>query len=196
MRRIVVVEHLTLDGVMQSPGGPDEDPRGGFTHGGWAQAGNDDVMFAAMSKGMGGSDLLFGRVTYEQFYAYWPNAPQPNPFTEVLNSTQKYVASRSLDEPLPWANSTLLAGDATRSVAELKAKPGKDLAVLGSGELVQSLMRHNLVDTYLLMIHPVVLGTGRRLFPDGGVPADLRLTDSIITSTGVVIATYEGVDHG
>jgi len=196
MRRIVVVEHLTLDGVMQSPSGPDEDRRDGFTYGGWAQAGNDDMMFTAMSKGMGDSDLLFGRVTYEQFYAYWPNAPQPNPFTEVLNNKQKYVASRTLKEPLPWVNSTLLAGDASRSVAEFKAKPGKDLAIFGSGDLVQSLARHDLVDTYLLMIHPVVLGTGRRLFPDGGAPADLHLTDSIITSTGVVIATYEGADHG
>src|SRR5262245_14313720 len=164
MRKIVVVEHLTLDGVMQSPSGLDEDPRSGFTRGGWAQAGNDEVMFAAMSKGMGDSDLLFGRVTYEQFYAYWPTAPQPNPFTEVLNNTQKYVASRSLTEPLPWVNSTLLAGDAAPSVADLKAKPGKDLTVLGSGQLVQSLARHHLVDIYLLMIHPIVLGTGRRLF--------------------------------
>ncbi len=196
MRRVVVVEHVTLDGVMQSPSGPDEDRRDGFNQGGWAQAGNDDVMFAAMGKGMGGSELLFGRYTYDLFYAYWPNAPQPNPFTDVLNNTQKYVASRSLTGSLPWVNSTLLAGDAGDAIAELKARPGKDLAVLGSGDLVQTLMRSDLVDTYTLMIHPIVLGTGRRLFPDGGVPADLRLTDSVITTTGVVIATYEGANDG
>jgi dihydrofolate reductase len=193
MRRIVVVESVTLDGVMQSPGGQDEDTRGGFEHGGWAQPYSDEVMGREMGKGMGQSELLFGRRTYEQFYSFWPNAPQPNPFTEVLNNTRKYVASTTLSEPLPWMNSTLLDGDAADAVAALKERPGQDLAVLGSGELVQTLMRHHLVDEYKLLIHPLVLGTGRRLFRDDSPPANLQLTDSVTTTTGVVIATYRPV---
>ncbi|GII29134.1 dihydrofolate reductase family protein [Planotetraspora mira] len=190
MRKIVVIEHVTLDGVMQAPGTPDEDVRDGFEHGGWAQPGNDAVMGGEMAKGMGGAELLFGRRTYEQFFAFWPAQPEPNPFTEVLDKTQKYVASTTLTEPLPWVNSTLLAGDAVKAVAELKEQPGKDLAILGSGELVRSLMGQDLVDVYKLLIHPLVLGSGRRLFPDAGPPAGLRLTHSVTTTTGVVIATY------
>ncbi|MEU4410897.1 dihydrofolate reductase family protein [Streptosporangium sp. NPDC023963] len=190
MRKIVVVEHLTLDGVMQAPGAPDEDVRGGFGHGGWAASRNDAVMGGEMAKGMGGSELLFGRLTYERFHSFWPKQPA-NPFTEVLNDTRKYVASTTLTGPLPWANSTLLAGDAATAVAELKKEPGADVAVLGSGELVRSLMRHDLVDVYKLMIHPLVLGSGRRLFPENGPLAGLRLTDSVTTTTGVVIATYD-----
>ncbi len=190
MRKLVVVENVTLDGVMQAPGGADEDVRGGFPHGGWARPYMDAVMGQEMGKGMGTTELLFGRRTYEQFYAYWPNAPEPNPFSEVLNNTQKYVASTTLREPLPWMNSTLLGGDAGEAVAELKQSQGADLVVLGSGELVQSLMRHRLVDEYQLLIHPLVLGSGRRLFPDGSALAELQLTNSVITTTGVIIATY------
>ena len=193
MRRIVAVEHLSLDGVMQSPSGLDEDQRGGFTHGGWAQPDNDEIMGAELGGDMGSVELLFGRFTYEQFYGYWPKQTEPNPFTDVLNNTHKYVASRTLAEPLPWVNSTLLSGDAAESVAELKAKPGKDLVVLGSGNLVQSLIQADLVDSYQLLIHPVVLGSGRRLFPDGGPLSRLRLAKSVITTKGVVIATYEAV---
>src|SRR5919106_2018202 len=148
MRKITVVESVTLDGVMQAPGGPDEDTRGGFQHGGWARPYSDEVMGREMGKGMGASELLFGRRTYEQFYSFWPNAPQPNPFTEVLNNSQKYVASTTLTEPLPWMNSTLLAGEAAEAVAELKAQPGADITVLGSGDLVASLMEHDLIDQY------------------------------------------------
>jgi dihydrofolate reductase len=191
MRKITAVESVTLDGVMQAPGAPDEDRRGGFEHGGWAQPYSDEVMGEEMGKGMGRTDLLFGRRTYENFYAYWPNAPQPNPFTEVLNNTPKYVASGTLTEPLPWMNSTLLRGDAGQSVAKLKEEPGKDLVVLGSGELVQSLMRHDLIDEFVLLIHPLVLGTGRRLFADGVPHATLRLAESKPTTTGVIIATYQ-----
>ena len=191
MRRIGVVENVSLDGVMQAPAAPDEDTRGGFAHGGWAPPYNDEVMGQEMGKGMGSTELLFGRRTYENFYAYWPNAPQPNPFTEVLNNTQKYVASTTLSDPLPWVNSTLLAGDAAKSVAELKEQPGKDLTVLGSGELVRSLLRHDLVDELTLLIHPLVLGSGRRLFDDDGSMAKLRLTHSVTTTTGVIIATYQ-----
>jgi len=192
MRKIVVIENLTLDGVMQAPGRPDEDIRGGFKHGGWALPYNDAVMGREMGKGMGQTELLFGRRTYEDFYSVWPQQPQPNPFTEVLNNTHKYVASTTLSEPLPWMNSTLLVGDAVAAVAKLKAQRGKDIGILGSGELVQSLMRHALVDEYTLLIHPLVLASGRRLFPDDGSAfAKLRLTHSVTTTTGVVIATYQ-----
>jgi dihydrofolate reductase len=134
--------------------------------------------------------LLLGRRTYEDFYAVWPNRTD-NPFTAVLNNTQKYVASTTLSEPLPWSNSTLLKGDAAEAVASLKEEPGQDFVVLGSGELVQSLMRRNLVDEYVLLIHPLVLGSGRRLFTDGGTFAALRLVGTKTTTTGVVIATYQ-----
>ena len=134
--------------------------------------------------------LLFGRRTYEDFFAVWPNRPKPNPFTDVLNNIQKYVASTTLKEPLPWSNSTLLRGDAATAVARLRDQPGQDLVILGSGELAQSLMRRNLVDTYVLLMHPLVLGTGRRLFREDGPTTPLRLVDTKTTTTGVVIATY------
>jgi dihydrofolate reductase len=189
--KVVVIEHLTLDGVMQAPAGREEDPRGGFELGGWAVPGNDEVMFNRMGESMAESgSMLFGRFTYEAFYAYWPHQ-KDNPYTEVLNRSQKYVASRTLSEPLPWENSTLLGGDVAEAVAALKAQPGLDIAVLGSGDLVQTLMRHDLVDRYVLMIHPLVLGSGRRLFPEGSPVAKLRLADSLTTTTGVTIATYE-----
>jgi dihydrofolate reductase len=188
MSRIVVFESLTLDGVMQAPGRLDEDPRGGFEHGGWAVPYADPVMWEGM--GDAGS-LLFGRRTYEDFYSFWPNQPEPNPFTPVLNQSQKYVASRSLEEPLPWINSTLLKGEATETVARLKSQSGHDLLILGSGDLVRSLMGSNLIDEYVLLIHPLTLGTGRRLFPDDGSRRSLRLINSKTTTTGVMIATYE-----
>jgi dihydrofolate reductase len=191
MRRLVVINNLTLDGVMQAPGRPDEDVRGGFQHGGWALPYNDPVMGQAMGERMAqGGPLLLGRRTYEDFASFWPNQ-KDNPFTEVLNNVQKYVASTTLEEPLPWSNSTLLEGDAAEAVARLKDEPGEDLAVLGSGELVQSLMRHNLVNEYVLLIHPLVLGSGRRLFADGTSAVALRLVDSVTTTTGVIIATYQ-----
>jgi dihydrofolate reductase len=195
MGKVVVLTNLTLDGVMQAPGRPDEDRRGGFEHGGWA------TPYAAMMEPFAAARtqageraantgaLLLGRRTYEDFYAVWPNRSD-NPFTAVLNNTQKYVASTTLQEPLPWINSTLLKGDAAEAVARLKEEPDKDLMVLGSGELVQSLMRRNVVDEYMLLIHPLVLGSGRRLFPDGGAFANLQLVGTKTTTTGVVIATY------
>jgi dihydrofolate reductase len=192
MSRVVVVTHLTLDGVMQAPGRPDEDRRDGFEHGGWEAPYGDEVMAGVMREGMARRGaLLFGRRTYEDFASIWPHQPEPNPFTAVLNNTQKYVASTTLTEPLPWRNSTLLKGDAADAVARLKAQLDMDLVVLGSGTLVQSLMRANLIDEYLLTIHPLVLGSGRHLF-SGGVPfAALRLVDSKTTTTGVIIATYQ-----
>jgi dihydrofolate reductase len=191
MSKLVVNTNLTLDGVMQAPSDHDEDRRGGFEHGGWAPPYFDQVMADVAAEGIAkGGALLFGRRTYEQFASFWSTQPEDNPFAAVLNERQKYVASTTLQEPLPWRNSTLLEGDATEAVAKLKEQPGKDLVVLGSGELVQSLMEHDLVDEYVLLIHPLVLGSGRRLFTDGGASA-LRLVDTKTTTTGVLIATYQ-----
>jgi len=190
MRKLTVINHVTLDGVMQAPGRPDEDRRGGFEHGGWSPPYGDAVMAEFMGKGMArGGALLLGRRTYEDFAAVWPNQ-EGNPISKLLDERQKYVASTTLREPLPWVNSTLLQGDAAQSVASLKEQPGDDLAVLGSGELVWSLMRHDLVDEYVLTIHPLVLGTGRRLFADDDRRTALRLVESTPTTTGVIIAVY------
>jgi dihydrofolate reductase len=190
MRTLGIVESVTLDGVMQAPAGKDEDTRGGFEHGGWAQPYNDEVIGREMGKGMGKSELLFGRRTYEQFASFWPNAPKPNPFSDILAKTPKYVVSRTLEEPLPWENSTLLEGDARDAVARLKDEPGDDLVILGSGELVRSLMSRGLIDEYTLLIHPLVLGSGRRLFADDGSVAPLKLVTSVESTKGVLINTY------
>jgi dihydrofolate reductase len=191
MGKITVTNHVSLDGVMQAPGRADEDPRGGFEHGGWAARNTDEVMGRAMGEGMArGGPLLFGRRTYQDFYAYWPKQ-SGNPYTEVLDRARKYVVSTTLSEPLPWSNSTLLVGEVAESVGALKRESEEDIGVLGSGELVRSLQGHGLVDRYVLMIHPLVLGRGRRLFADEGAYARLRLTDNVTTTTGVVIATYE-----
>jgi dihydrofolate reductase len=196
MSKVVVFTHLTLDGVMQAPGRPDEDLRGGFQHGGWEPQYADPVMGSVSGEGIAnGGALLLGRRTYEDFAAFWPTQTEDNPFTAVLNNFQKYVASTTLEEPLSWSNSTLLRGDAAEAVTRLKTQPGKDLVVLGSGELVQMLMKHNLVDEYVLLIHPLVLGTGRRLFAEGSPTTTLRLVDTKTTTTGVVIATYEPAER-
>jgi dihydrofolate reductase len=192
MSRIVVFLSMSLDGVIQAPGRPDEDARGGFTHGGWAAPYADPVAGELAAEGMANTGaLLFGRRTYEDFHGFWPNQPEPNPFTEHLNATQKYVVSRTLEEPLPWQNSMLLSGDPAETVAQLRAREGKDIVVLGSGELVRSLMRADLIDGYTLLIHPLVLGSGRRLFDEHEQVRALRLTDSQTTTTGVIVATYE-----
>jgi dihydrofolate reductase len=191
MSKLVVNENVTLDGVMQAPSGHDEDRRGGFEHGGWAPPYFDQVMADVAAEGIAkGGALLFGRRTFEQFASFWSSQTDDNPFAAVLNERQKYVASTTLKEPLPWRNSRVLEGDAMEAVATLKEQPGGDLVVLGSGELVASLMRHDLVDEYVLLIHPLVLGSGRRLFTEGGPSAALRLVDTKTTTTGVVIATY------
>jgi dihydrofolate reductase len=191
MGKITVFTSLTLDGVMQAPGRPDEDTRGGFRHGGWALPYNDPVMGKVAAEGMaGGGAILLGRRTYLDFAGFWPKQ-KDNPFTEALNNTQKYVASTTLKEPLPWANSTLLKGDVPKALAQMKARPDGDMVVLGSGELVQTLMKHGLVDLYMLLVHPLVLGSGRRLFAEGSGVAALKLINSITTTTGVVIGTYQ-----
>ena len=196
MSKVVAIEQLTLDGVMQGPGRPDEDRRDGFDHGGWAAAGNDPTMQQIVGKHMSSSwSLLVGRTTYEDFASFWPNQPQPNPFTEVLNHVEKFVASTTLTEPLPWHNSRLLKGDAADAVAELKKTHDKNLVIFGSGVLVQSLLRRGLIDEFVLPIHPLVLGKGRRLFPDTSPPAKFQLAESGTTGTGVIIATYRGSSH-
>jgi dihydrofolate reductase len=191
MSRLTVVSNITLDGVMQAPGRPDEDTRDGFAHGGWGAPYGDEVMGRVMGERMARPGaLLLGRRTYEDFASYWPKQTD-NPFTPVLDERRKYVVSTTLSEPLPWSNSTLLPGDAVRAVAQLKEQRDDDLAVLGSGELVRSLMPHGLIDEYLLSIHPLLLGSGRRLFGDDATTVALRLVDSTTTTTGVIIATYQ-----
>ncbi len=191
MRKIVVNMNLTLDGVMQAPGRPDEDTRGGFQYGGWAAPYFDPVMASSAAEGMSQMpSLLFGRRTYEDFYSVWPNRTD-NPFTGFLNAVQKYVASTTLEEPLPWSNSILLKGDAATTVAGLKKQPGSDLAVFGSGVLVRALMKHNLIDEFVLSIHPLVLGSGQHLFTEECPFAKFEFASSKTTTTGVVIATYK-----
>jgi dihydrofolate reductase len=189
MRKVVVINHVTLDGVMQAPGRPDEDTRGGFAHGGWAVPRGDDAIVAKTGERMGGDRaFLFGRRTYEELLASWNR--QGGPFKDALNNAPKYVASHTSRTRLEWPNSTLLHGDVPAAVDELKQQSGGNLVIMGSGELIGSLIAADLIDEYLLMIHPLVLGTGRRLFPEG-LRASLRLTDSITTTKGVLIATYE-----
>jgi dihydrofolate reductase len=191
MGKITVVNNVTLDGVMQAPARPDEDRRGRFAHGGWAIPFQDSVMASKMGEMMasGEGSLLLGRRTYEDFYSVWPKRTD-NPFTEHLNKVQKYVASTTLKEPLPWENSTLLSGDAAEAVAALKQQNNESFTILGSGELIRSLVRRNLIDEFILLIFPIALGTGRRLFPDGEA-VQLRLVESFTTTTGVIIANYQ-----
>jgi dihydrofolate reductase len=192
MSKVIVHNSVTLDGVMQAPARADEDLRDGFEHGGWAQPYFDEATISVVSAGIAqDGDLLLGRRTYEDFASVWPHMPEENPFTAVMNNFRKHVASTTLEEPLAWSNSTLLKGDAVEAVTKLKEQLNNDLVILGSGGLVQSLMQHNLIDRYELLIHPLVLGSGRRFFPDGGASVPLRLVDTKMTTTGVVMATYE-----
>jgi len=193
MRKLVVIEFLSLDGVYQAPGGPNEDTDGGFKHGGWQRPFFDDVMGAAVTEGMAQTDAhLFGRKTYEIMAAFWPTAPsKEEPIAQHLNSVEKYVASGTLQKA-EWQNSTIIR-DVAKEVAKLKEQPGKNIAVLGSGNLVQSLMVHDLVDEYSLMVFPIVLGSGKRLFPDSESTRNLRLVDSKPTSTGALMLTYQPI---
>ncbi|HLJ02933.1 MAG TPA: dihydrofolate reductase family protein [Solirubrobacteraceae bacterium] len=189
MGKVIVMNGLTLDGVMQSPGRPDEDTRDGFTHGGWAVPYGDETMVAKMGERMGEDRaFLFGRRTYEELLASW-NA-RGGPFKDAFNSATKYVASSNPEARLEWPNSVLLHGDVPAAVAELKRSSDTKLVIMGSGVLIGSLMAADLIDEYLVMIAPLVLGTGRRMFA-GGTQASLRLLDSVTSKTGVVIATYE-----
>jgi dihydrofolate reductase len=194
MPRIVVSEFLTLDGVMQAPGDPNEDRSGGFEHGGWQLAYFDDIFGSTLTEAFEATGaLLLGRRTYEIFAAHWPKQPADDPLAGLMNGLQKYVVSRSLTEPLAWQNSRLITSDVAGEVARLKDGSGKEIQVIGSGELVQTLIQHDLVDAYRLMIHPLVLGTGKRLFRDGTPLTKVRLVDSKPTTTGVLILTYESV---
>ena len=192
MGRLIVNEFMSLDGVVQAPGGADEDRSGGFEHGGWHLQYFDDVSQRAVLDGIveaGG--FLLGRRTWEIFAAYWPNASDDEQVIAVpLNTKPKYVASRTLTEPLEWQNSTLLEGDAADAVRALKQEDAGDLHVIGSTELVQTLIEHGLVDEFRLMIDPVVLGGGKRIFRDDGSLRQLRLVDGQVTSTGAILATY------
>jgi dihydrofolate reductase len=189
MRKLGVTTFLTLDGVMQAPGGPGEDEDAGFTHGGWSVNYWDDRMGEVKGAEMTPPfDLVLGRKTYDIFAGFWPDASEEEG-AGPLNAATKYVASRGRPE-LTWEKSVLLEGDAGEAVAELKRTDGPELQVHGSGDLVQTLLRHGLVDEFHLWTFPVVVGTGKRLFGDGAGPAGLRLVDSSVSSTGVVMATY------
>jgi dihydrofolate reductase len=190
MRKLIVSTFLTLDGVMQAPGGPGEDDDAGFEHGGWSVTYWDDLMGQVMTEAMSRPfDLVLGRKTYDIFAAYWPHASEEEG-AKPLNDATKYVASRSRPS-LEWANSVLIDGDAAEGVAALKEGNGPELQVHGSGNLLQTLLRHGLVDEYRLWFFPLVLGSGKRLFADGTIPSALRLIDSKVSTTGVVMATYE-----
>ena len=181
--------NVSLDGVMQAPMSAAEDVRGDFPYGGWALAGNDVALAAEMGVGMdSGGAMLFGRRTYDNMAAFWPHQTDGNPFTEYMNRVEKFVVSRNPQTKLDWQNSTLLVGDATETVDALKQTDGPDLTILGSGELVRALAAAGLIDEYVLIIHPVVLGTGIRLFD--GTHQAFELTRSITTPKGVTVAHY------
>lgn len=189
MGRLIAYDSVTLDGVMQAPGGVDEDIRGDFRHGGWAVPYFDEVMLDFSTQGEAGeSSMLFGRRTYEQFHSFWPHQTG-NPYAEILDKSRKYVASRTLEEPLPWSNSILLEGDAVDLVPDVKAEEEMDTVMLGSGDLLRSLLPVGLVDEVILLIHPLVLGAGQRLFPEGH-RLEMDLVDTVTSTTGVIIATY------
>jgi dihydrofolate reductase len=191
MGRLVLNENLSLDGVMQGVGGPDEDRSGGFEHGGWPRPYFDEVMGRTASEGMGSTGgLVLGRKTYDIFAASWPHQPPHDMFARFLSSIPKYVGSTTLEEPLEWENSVLIKGDVAAETRRLKDQAEKDLLILGSGGLAQTLMEHGLVDEYQLWVHPLVLGSGKRLFREGSARNPLRLVDSKTSSTGVLLLTY------
>jgi dihydrofolate reductase len=191
MRKLVVGTFVTVDGVMQAPGGPDEDREGGFEHGGWSVNYWDEPMGQAITEQtLRGGALLLGRKTYDIFAAHWPRVSDEDPVAAKLNSMPKYVASRTLRD-VDWNNSTLIKGDVAEAVARLKQEPGGDIQVTGSGDLIQTLLKDDLVDELVLWVFPLVLGTGKRLFGSGTLPANLKLTNTRTFDTGVTVHTYE-----
>jgi dihydrofolate reductase len=191
MRELIVLSFITLDGVMQAPGGPEEDPTGGFKYGGWTVGYWDDFLGGIMGEQMAKPfDLLLGRKTYEIFAAYWPYAKSDDPIAGKFNSAKKYVASKTLRK-LDWSNSVLVKGDTVEEIIKLKEQEGPELQVYGSGNLIQTLLKHDLIDEFRLKIFPITLGTGKRLFGEGTIPAGLKLVDSGTSTTGVIIATYK-----
>jgi dihydrofolate reductase len=195
MRRVIVNEWMTLDGVVQAPIYADEDTSGGFAHGGWHQRYFDDIAMKWVVENVAAAGgFLLGRRTYEVFAAYWPNASaEEQALAQPLNTQPKYVASTTLTEPLGWQNATLLQGDVAAAVGALKQEDGTDLYVIGSTELVQTLIAHDLVDEFRVMIDPVVVGGGKRIFREDGALRPLRLLDSQVTTTGAILATYAPV---
>ena len=187
MRILAVNTFMSLDGVMQSPGGPDEDPTGGFTHGGWGASYFDDDMMRQVAE-TDPYELLLGRGTYEIFAAHWPY--DEGPIADRLNGTRKHVASTTL-ERVEWNNSILISGDVAEYVATLKSQDGPEIQVHGSPGLIQTLLEHDLIDEFRMWIFPVVIGTGKRFFGDGTIAAGLKLVDSKVSTTGVTINTYE-----
>jgi len=190
MRKLIASTFVSLDGIMQAPGGPEEDPTGGFTLGGWSFGYWDESMDPSTA-GFDGRDreLVLGRRTYQIFEAFWPEQPEEDPTAKTLNAAKKYVASRTLTT-LHWNNSTLLQGDVTSAIIALKAQPGADLQVIGSGNLIQTLQTAALIDEYNVWTFPVVLGRGKRLFSESARPSALRLVHSQVSTTGVVMSTY------
>ena len=191
MRRLIASTFASLDGIMQAPGGPEEDPTGGFTLGGWMFAFRTDESMDISASGFDakGRDLVLGRKTYEIFAAYWPGQPDDHPIAKTFNAAKKYVASRTLTK-LDWNNSTLLRGDVVSAIVALKAQPGPDLQMIGSGNLIQTLQAASLIDEYNVWTFPVVLGRGKRLFSETARPSTLRLVRSLVSTTGVVMSTY------
>ena len=188
MRKVIVLEHISLDGVIQAPGGPDEDPSGGFAYGGWIAPYSDEVLETALRKQMNMPfDLLLGRKTFDIWTGYWPQHADDWP---GVNTATKYVASNTMTSH-EWQPSVFLNGDIAEKVAKLKAQQGPDLHVWGSGKLLQTLMKHDLVDMFWLMIYPLTLGDGKRLFADGTIPAAFKVTESTVGSSGVVVMNYE-----
>ena len=191
MSKIYDANHITLDGVMQSPGRPDEDTRDGFSLGGWAAPRSNEEVTAVLGRratDSGGMRLLLGHRSYDELLTHWNTAG--GPFKDGLNGAQKFVVSRSASTPLPWPNSTLVSGDVPAAIARLKAEGGSDLCIMGSGVLIQTLLEHRLIDELLLFIHPLVLGAGRRLFPEAGAAAEWELVSNSAAGTGVAIARY------
>lgn len=192
MRKIIVLSFISLDGVMQAPGGPDEDTSGGFKYGGWTAPFFDEAAGKMMGEQMGHPfDLLLGRKTYDIFAAYWPKQSEENPVTVPFNKARKYVASNNASFPLSWQNSELLTGDVAEAVKKLKAGDGPELQVHGSGNFIQTLLKNDLVDELWLKVFPVTLGPGKKLFAEGTIPAAFKLTASKTTPTGVIFANYE-----
>src|ERR1700733_11594351 len=188
MRRIIVLEHITLDGVIQAGGGPEEDTSGGFAYGGWAAPYNDDIIGAALQKQMNMPfDLLLGRKTFDIWAAFWPQHADVWP---AVNTATKYVASNTISSA-EWQPSVFLNGDIAEKVAKLKQEQGPDLHIWGSGNLLQTLMKHDLVDVFWLMIYPITLRSGKRLFADGTIPAAFKVTEAIVGSDGVILVNYE-----
>ncbi|MFI7578700.1 dihydrofolate reductase family protein [Micromonospora sp. NPDC049497] len=193
MRKLIAIEFVTLDGVMQGLGSPDEDRDGDFEHGGWAASYFDEVQGAAAVEGLKSTTAyLFGRRTYDKMAGFWPSQPDENPMAAHLNATPKYVTTRTLTN-CTWSSSRVLAGDLVSAVRDLKAQGDGNIAVLGSGMLVQDLIANDLVDGYRLFVHPLLLGTGKRLFREMDRPRQLRLVDCTTTTTGVLMLTYEPV---